>query len=154
MTHLPESLIRPVRRVALAPALLAAALCGAPAAQAGEPSFALTCIGTETGSTIRFMYRWGRSGEWQSATIEPGRWALIRYSYSRSATGDAPPLFIRYDDDLSDGINLVRQEVRSYAARRAHCESEGYTYNFRARNGELFLDDEESSGSVGAGARI
>lgn len=118
-------------------------------AHAAGTQFALTCIGTETGGAINFQYRWGPSGEWRSASVQPGRWQAITYRYGYEGENRAPQLEIRYDDDMSSAANFVRTRVQSYAARAMNCEAEGYTYNFVNRSGELFLRPEDALRSVG-----
>lgn len=131
--------------------LLAAAALAAPSAQAQGTQFSLTCIGTETGSAINFMYRWGDGGEWKSARVEPGSWQAISYRYSYAGENRAPQLQVRFDDDMSGGVNMVRQGVKSYAARNKDCEGEGFTYQFITRRGELFLESGESDSRRGGG---
>jgi hypothetical protein len=143
-----RSFTRTLRRAARPLAVAAATLFTAIAAQA-RAEFGLTCIGTETGSTINFQYRWGDSGNWQTTSVQPGKWQAIRWTYDHPGQNRSPTLVIRYDDDLSGGVNMVRQKVKTFAASAVHCEREGYTYNFRNRGGELFLDDEESGGLGG-----
>ncbi len=147
MTPISRSLhtiARTLRRCA-APLAIAAIALSAAAPAAAEPTrFALTCIGTETGGNINFQYRWGTTGEWKTTSVAPGKWQLLRWTYDRPGQNRSPQLFIRYDDDMGDGVNMVRQPVESFAARKPDCDSDGYTYNFRERGGELFLDDEEA----------
>jgi hypothetical protein len=149
LTHLVSRLNSRSRRLALLAALAGAAagLASPGAALAQSTQFALTCIGTETGATINFQYRWGHSGEWSRASVEPGQWKALKWNYGYADERRSPQLFIRYDDDMSSGVHMVVQQVRTFAARESRCEAQGYMYNFRARSGELFLDDEERTAS-------
>lgn len=124
--------------------LLAAAALHAPTAQAAGERFALTCIGTEIGGVVHFQYRWGPSDEWKTASAKPGRWQAITYQYRFPGENRSPKLELRYDDDLSSRANWVRQKVNSFAARSHDCEGQGFTYNFVARSGELFLETEDT----------
>lgn len=124
-------------------ALLLTAAVHAPDALAQGTQFSLTCIGTETGDAINFQYRWGPDGEWRATRVQPGKWQAISYRYRYEGENRAPQLEVRFDDDMGAGVNLVRQKLSSYAARTSHCESEGFTYNFFNRRGELFLLTEE-----------
>lgn len=109
---------------------------------AQAPRFALTCIGTETGYTITFSYRWG-SGRWVDSSVSPGKWRPLRWNYDYPGENRSPTLVIRYDDDASSRVNTVRTEVRSYAAGVVDCEDEGRTYNFYQRGNEIFLREED-----------
>lgn len=124
-------------RAALAVALLA---CAAPA---HAEDFALTCIGTQTGYSINFEYRWGEDDEWTSTTVAPGQWHLLGYHYKVPGRHQSPQLQVRYDDDLTDGVHPVVTSIRSYAAYSQDCEGEGWRYNFFERDNELFIRNEE-----------
>lgn len=147
-THPTARRCPPTRTFALT-ALLLAATVHAPEALAQGTQFSLTCIGTETGDTINFQYRWGPDGEWRTTRVQPGKWQAISYRYRYEGENRAPQLEVRFDDDMTSDVNMVRQKLNSYAARTSHCESEGYTYNFFNRRGELFLmtDEVRRSGS-------
>jgi hypothetical protein len=126
----------------------AAALHIQPAHAAGT-QFALTCVGTETSGTINFQYRWGATDEWQSSNVTPGRWKIFTYRYRDEGENRAPQFEVRYDDDMSSRVNLVRTKIASYAARTDNCEREGYTINFVNRGGELFLQRDDLQASLG-----
>ena len=149
--HRPHTIERrtAVHKTGLLSALLLAAAVHAPDALAQGTQFALTCIGTETGDTVNFQYRWGPDGEWRTTRVQPGKWQAISYRYRYEGENRAPQLEVRFDDDMTSDVNMVRQKLSSYAARTSHCESEGFTYNFFNRRGELFLmtDEGRRSGS-------
>jgi hypothetical protein len=130
-------------------ALIAITSLGAQQAHAADTQFALTCIGTETGSAVNFQYRWGEDSEWRTSRTRPGSWQVISYRYQYPGQNRSPQLELRFDDDMSSRVNTVRQKVKSYAARTKQCESEGASYNFIDRDGELFvvLEDGLSSRS-------
>lgn len=145
------TVIRTARRTVLGSLFALATVIGigqAPSHAAAPTQYALTCIGTETDGTIKFSYRWGAEGEWKYSSVAPGKWQMLTYTYSHPGENSSPTLYIRYDDDLSDGLNIYTQKVKSYAASKRHCESQGYTYNFHAKGGELFLLDAEKSASL------
>lgn len=122
---------------AIASALLLSAIAAAPA-QAGT-KYALTCIGSETGYTINYQYRWGNNGSWQTASVKPGAWKNHRYNYKYEGENSAPQLQVRYDDDASSGSNMVITKLDSYAASYNDCEAQGKTYDFYETRGELNL---------------
>lgn len=127
--------------VAAIAAMLAAPL---PAmAQGKGKRFALACIGTKTGSTINFAYRWGKSGEWTEASIRPGKWQLMMWNYDRANENRSPPLQVRYDDDMTDYDNFVVTDIEAYAASKQDCEGEGKTYHFIESGDELFLEEDD-----------
>lgn len=145
----PSGAIVRARQVLAATLVVAGAALHIPDAQAAGTQYALTCIGSETGDTINFQYRWGASGEWRSGSVRPGYWQAISYRYNHEGENRAPQLEIRYDDDMSSAANFVRTRVSSYAAHKVDCEREGYTYNFYNRRGELFLRPQEGLSSMG-----
>lgn len=144
--HAAASFFMPLRKFLALGVLTLGAFSMAPDAQASGTQHALTCVGTETGETVYFQYRWGLSGEWRRSEATPGHWQVITYRYRYAGENSAPQLELRFDDDLSSGVNMVRQKLKSYAARTRNCEAEGYTYNFVDRAGELFLHSDESRG--------
>ena len=113
------------------------------AASAQSARFALTCVGTETGYTIPFTYRWGNSGQWRSASVEPGRWVKLMWNYDYAGENRSPQLRIRYDDNTTRAVNIVNTPLNSYAASSSNCEDQGKTYNFYQRNNELYVQEED-----------
>jgi hypothetical protein len=101
---------------------LAAASGATTNAHAAGTQFSLTCVGTETGGTINSQYRWGPDDQWRKTSVEPGNWKVISYRYSYEGENRAPQLELRFDDDMGDAVNMVRQKLRSYAARNKDCE--------------------------------
>jgi len=109
------------------------------AAPARAADFALTCVGTETGYTIHFQYRWGKDDDWKRVSVAPGKWQLLRYTYAEPGRHYSPQLQIRYDDDLSDGERYVITPLETYAATRENCEKQGRTFNFEEDGSELVV---------------
>ena len=124
-------------------AVLAVALLAAAGSANAATRFALTCVGTETGYTIHYEYRWGDSGAWKSASVEPGRWKNHTWDYDRPGENRSPTFQVRYDDDLGNGTNHVITKLESFAAENNNCEAEGKTYDFIAQGNELFIQDSD-----------
>jgi len=112
-------------------------------AAAQQTRFALACVGTETGYTINFSYRWGTTGQWIRTSVAPKKWALLIWKYDRPGQNHSPELTIRYDDDTTDNSNYVRSSLKAYAAKESNCEKEGKTYNFYERGQELYIQEED-----------
>ena len=122
--------------------LLPLPLVQMPSARAEAARYALACIGTETGWTVNFSYRWGSEG-WRQMSVEPGKWIKLYWTYDYPGQNRSPTLLIRYDDDLSSSSNMVRTELRAYAAAYLDCEKQGKTYNFYTRGNELYVQEED-----------
>lgn len=112
-------------------------------AAAQSTRFALACIGTETGYTVNFAYRWGSSGEWKSTSVAPGRWVKLMWNYKYSGENRSPQLTVRYDDNTTSSTNIVRTDLKAYAASDSNCENQGKTYNFYERGSELYIREED-----------
>lgn len=112
-------------------------------AQAQSTRFALTCIGTETGYTVNFAYRWGSSGQWKSSSVAPGRWVKLMWNYEVPGENRSPQLTVRYDDNTTSATNIVRTDLKAYAASDSNCENQGKTYNFYQRGTELYIQEED-----------
>lgn len=124
------------------PAFLAVLLsCLASQPARAEAVYALTCIGTDTGYTIHYEYRWGEDDEWKAASVEPGNWKLHTWNYDYPGANTSPQLTIRYDDDLTGGSNHVTTDLGSYAAEYKDCEDEGKIYEFWEQGDELFVQE-------------
>ena len=134
---------RLLRLTSLAWLMLPLSLAQPQAASAQSSRFALTCVGTETGYTIPFTYRWGNSGQWRSASVEPGRWVKLMWNYDYAGENRSPQLKIRYDDNTTGSINIVNTPLNSYAASSSNCEDQGKTYNFYQRGNELYVQEED-----------
>jgi hypothetical protein len=97
--------------------------------------FAMTCIGTEVGSAINFSYRWGTTGSWENVSVEPDKWSILTWRYSRPNENQSPVLSIRYDADFTSGTRYVVESLESYASPiDKNCEAYGKTYNFYTDN--------------------
>ncbi|MFM7313228.1 MAG: hypothetical protein ACKO0M_08695 [Cyanobium sp.] len=112
-------------------------------ASAQSARFALACIGTETGYTVNFNYRWGTSGQWRSSSVEPGRWIKLMWNYDYPGENRSPKLTVRYDDDATSRTNIVLTDLKVYAASQSNCEAQGKTYNFYQRGNELYIREED-----------
>ena len=109
-------------------------------AMAAGSTHALTCIGTNTGESVNFSYRWGESGDWQGTTVRPGKWILLSWRYKYADYNRSPTLEVRYDDDYTDVAHMVRTKLNSYAVSdHRDCEGQGLRYEFRLRGNELYL---------------
>ncbi len=124
-------------------AIAALMLAGASAPAHAATQYALTCIGTDTNYTIHYQFRWGESGDWQDASVEPGKWKNHTWDYDYPGENESPQFMIRYDDDLSDGENHVITRLDSYAAEYNNCEDQGKTYDFYEQNNELFVQEND-----------
>ncbi len=135
---------RPLRRsLAFSFLLLPLALVQPQRASAQSTRFALTCIGTETGYTVNFAYRWGTSGEWKNSSVAPGKWIKLMWNYDSPDENRSPQLTVRYDDNTTSATNIVRTDLKAYAASSANCEKQGKTYNFYERGTELYIREED-----------
>lgn len=132
-------------RFALPLTLLAqASLLSLPSiAQAQQARYALTCLGTNTGTKISFQYRWGDSGSWNEDTADPGKCTKMLWEYATPGQNRSPKLSVRYDDDYSSGVNVVVTPLLSYAAKDLNCERSGKTYNFYLKGSELVIRAED-----------
>ncbi|MBJ7898721.1 MAG: hypothetical protein GC158_02110 [Cyanobacteria bacterium RI_101] len=110
---------------------------------AQAPKFALACIGTETGRTINYFYRWGDKGDWNQGSVAPGKWKKMIWEYDYPGENRSPQLTIRYDDDATSRTNFVRTKISPYAARGSNCEDHGKTYNFYQRGDEIYIKEED-----------
>ncbi len=119
------------------------AVAQAPIASAQPTKFALACIGTETGYSVNFAYRWGSSGEWTSATVAPGKWLKLTWNYKFEGENKSPALNVRYDDNTTGVTNIVRTPLKAYAATHSDCEDQGKTFNFYQRGTELYISEED-----------
>jgi hypothetical protein len=108
-----------------------------------QARYALTCLGTETGTKIRFQYRWGESGSWNEDTADPGKWTQMMWEYATPGQNRSPKLSVRYDDDYGQGMNVVITPLLSYAAKDLNCERSGKTYNFYLKGSELVIREED-----------
>lgn len=113
-----------------------------PRSAVAAPQFALACLGTETGYTINFSYRWG-NGRWTSSSVAPGKWKMFTYKYKTPGVNRSPVLSVRYDDNTTDRSNVVVTDLDAYAASIKDCEAEGKTYNFYQRDTELYIQEED-----------
>ena len=131
------------RGFACASLLITGGLIQPQSASAQYTRFALACVGTETGYTVNFSYRWGTSGQWRTSSVEPGRWIKLMWNYDRPGENRSPKLAIRYDDDTTSRTNIVVTDLRAYAASQSNCEDQGKTYNFYQRGNELYVQEED-----------
>lgn len=122
--------------------LLLLPLAQMPSAHAGAARYALACVGTETGYTVNFSYRWGSEG-WRQMSVAPGKWIKLYWTYEYAGQNRSPTLTIRYDDDLTNRSNFVRTDLKAYAAEYLNCEDQGKTYNFYTRGDELYVQEED-----------
>jgi hypothetical protein len=140
----PHSLQRSARRWWAIPLLVIPfTVAQAPIASAQSTKFALACIGTETGYSVNFAYRWGSSGEWTSATVAPGKWLKLTWNYKFAGENKSPALNVRYDDNTTGVTNIVRTPLKAYAATQSDCEDQGKTFNFYQRGTELYISEED-----------
>ena len=112
-------------------------------AMAESARFALACVGSETGYTVNFSYRWGNSGEWTNSSVGPGKWIKLIWNYDYPGENRSPQLTVRYDDNNTSANNIVRTDLQAYAASEADCEAQGKTYNFYERGTELYIKEED-----------
>lgn len=112
-------------------------------AAAQSTRFALTCIGTETGYTVNFAYRWGSSAQWKNSSVAPGKWVKLMWNYQVPGENRSPQLTVRYDDNTTSATNIVRTDLKAYAASNSNCENQGKTYNFYERGTELYIQEED-----------
>ncbi len=112
-------------------------------AAAQSTRFALACIGTETGYSVNFSYRWGSKGQWKNSDVDPGQWVKLMWNYDYPGENRSPQLTVRYDDNTSSATNIVRTDLEAYAASDSNCEKEGKTYNFYQRGTELYIQVED-----------
>lgn len=139
-----SALQRPVRRWwAISLLVIPFTVVQAPIASAQSTKFALACIGTETGYSVNFAYRWGSSGEWTSATVAPGKWLKLTWNYKFEGENKSPALNVRYDDNTTGVTNIVRTPLKAYAATHSDCEDQGKTFNFYQRGTELYISEED-----------
>lgn len=110
---------------------------------AQQTRYALACLGTETGWTVNFSWRWGDSGRWTDSSVAPGRWKGFRWNYDYPGENRSPLLNIRYDDDTTNRTNFVITRLNAYAAFKEDCEGQGKTYNFYQRGNELYIQEED-----------
>ena len=136
---------RRLARRGLAAALLwlPVALIQPQRASAQSTRFALACIGTETGYTVNFSYRWGSTGTWKSSSVAPGKWVKLMWNYEYPGENRSPQLTVRYDDNTTTASNIVRTDLKAYAASDSNCENQGKTYNFYERGTELYIQEED-----------
>lgn len=112
-------------------------------ASAQRTQFALACLGTETGYTVNFSWRWGDSGRWTQSSVAPGKWKGFRWNYDYPGENRSPNLNVRYDDDATGGTNYVVTKLAAYAAWQEDCEGQGKTFNFYQRGNELYIQEED-----------
>ena len=103
----------------------------------GEEAWKLRTITRASG------YRWGSSGEWKSTSVAPGRWVKLMWNYKYSGENRSPQLTVRYDDNTTSSTNIVRTDLKAYAASDSNCENQGKTYNFYERGSELYIKEED-----------
>lgn len=129
-------------RVMVALSFAAGMVSAVPALAKGS-RMALACIGTKTGDTVYFAYRWGEDANWTEVSIAPGKWQVMSWRYARPNENRSPQLQVRYDDDMSEGENFVVTDIGAHAAVGDNCEAEGQTYHFIVVDDELFLDADD-----------
>ncbi|MCP9849680.1 hypothetical protein KBY88_07625 [Cyanobium sp. Morenito 9A2] len=108
-----------------------------------QQRYALTCLGTNTGTKIKFQYRWGDSGAWNEDTADPGRWTKMLWEYETPGQNKSPTLTVKYDDDYTSSTHIVTTPLKSYAARDLNCERSGKTYNYYLKSSELVIRSED-----------
>ena len=111
--------------------------------QAQQTRYALTCLGTNTGTRVSFQYRWGGSGSWNENTAEPGKWTKMLWEYQTPGQNRSPNLTVRYDDNVTAAQNFVVTSLLSYSAKDLNCERSGKTYNFYLKGSELIIRAED-----------
>ena len=130
-------------RFALPLTLLAQASLLSLPSHAQEARYALTCLGTNTGTKISFQYRWGDSGSWNEDTADPGKWTKMMWEYASPGQNRSPKLSVRYDDDYTSRTRVVVTPLVAYAAKDLNCERSGKTYNFYLKGSELVIRAED-----------
>lgn len=100
---------------------------------------ALVCIGTETGETVNFQFRWGTTGRWSDTIeVEPGYWRAIIFKYSFPSKNKVTQLQIKYNDNLTNGVHNVISNIKSYDVINSNCNADGKKVMFFKRGSTLF----------------
>jgi hypothetical protein len=93
--------------------------------------YAMTCVENKTRITLNYRVKWG-NGSWSPSSVGPGRRISHTYEYPRGKEGFSPPLFIRFDDDLSGKLKLREYRLESYRSpQTTDCIRYGREYQFR-----------------------
>jgi hypothetical protein len=97
-------------------ALVAVATFGVtPASSLGEEFYAVNIWRNDTNIEIRGQYRWGKDAPWTNFVIAPrgGRYHIWWGPLDMET--DRPILYLRFDRDLSPGIEMVEYEMPTFA---------------------------------------
>lgn len=65
------------------------------------------------------------------------------WNYQVPGENRSPLLTVRYDDNTTSASNVVRTDLKAYAASNSNCENQGKTYNFYERGTELYIQKED-----------
>jgi hypothetical protein len=100
----------------IAVAALALGLCGMTASTADAANrYALTKIENPLSVPIKYQFRWGENGEWQTVTLEPRSWRTHWWTYDYPDQNASPKLYVRFDSDMTEGFYLQEYWLVSYA---------------------------------------
>lgn len=113
--------------------------------QAGN-GLALTCVGSVTGATVNFQFRWDRSSAWQDSHVDSGQWRPLTYDFDAGAADGPPSLQVRFDADLAaDGAQVALASLEYQIAPAVDCNKYGRNYNFYVDATQLVLASEDPS---------
>lgn len=108
---------------------------------ASKPNlFSLACISNQAGQIFEFEYRWG-DGPWRKLTSIPGKNRFLMKYYDLPGDETSPPLYIRYDEDLTQKESLRESTLESRPARSFKCKKQGTKYSFRQKGLTLYVSD-------------
>jgi hypothetical protein len=112
---------------------------GAGRARAADNHYALVGIDNPTNLTITYSFKWGEYGEWKTYVLGPGQSRWHAWTYGRPNQNASPRPYIRFDCDLTGGVNMTEYQLTAYAApvKQYRYANE---YFFRRTGGGYLLD--------------
>lgn len=65
------------------------------------------------------------------------------WNYDAPGENRSPQLTVRYDDNTTNTTNIVRTDLKAYAASDSNCEKPGKTHHFSEHDTETCLQEED-----------
>lgn len=84
-----------------------------------ETRMALFELANKSDNKLSYKVKWGENGSWKSYTIKPGAKRLHWWNYDYSGENKSPRPYIRFDADLTKGIQWDMRWAQAYAAPEA-----------------------------------
>ncbi len=107
-----------------------ASLSGSPVS---SNRYGVVCIINETNTTINYDYRWGTES-WTSTSVNSNnrRWHSWEY---RSGSQSSPDFQVRFDNDMTSGINRITYTLSRNAMRTQSCDgARQYVFQYTRNN--------------------